>query len=85
MNSKQKAILDRIKLSEEAIAKGREYLESGKHANWKGFRAMFAEKVRDGKTLPPHKDWVKNVFVPQQEFLLRDAQKKLEKLIEKGK
>jgi hypothetical protein len=33
MNSKKKAILDRIKHLEEAIAKGREYLESGSHAH----------------------------------------------------
>ena len=38
MNPKTKAILDRIKRLEEAIAKGHEYLESGKHADW---RAVF--------------------------------------------
>jgi hypothetical protein len=30
MNSKEKSVLDRIKHLEEAIAKGREYLETGK-------------------------------------------------------
>ena len=62
MNPKKKAVLDRIKRLEEAITKGREYLESGKHAQWRGFRPLFDAKVRDGKILPPHKDWVKNVF-----------------------
>ena len=38
MDSKKKAILDRIKHLEDAIAKGREYLESGEHAHWHGFR-----------------------------------------------
>jgi len=41
MNSKEKAILDRIKHLEDAIAKGREFLETGKHADWHGFRPMF--------------------------------------------
>lgn len=78
MNSKKKAILNRIRLLEEAIAKGREYLESGKHAEWRGFRPLFAVKVRDGNVLPPHKDWVKNVFIPRREKALRSAQKVLE-------
>ena len=38
MNSKKKAILDRINHFEDAITKGREYLESGEHAQWHGFR-----------------------------------------------
>lgn len=37
MNSKTKAVLDRIKRLEEAITKAQEYLESGKHADWRGF------------------------------------------------
>ncbi|HUU11644.1 MAG TPA: hypothetical protein VM431_14045 [Phycisphaerae bacterium] len=79
MNSKKKAILDRIKHLEDAIAKGREYLESGKHAHWHGFRPWSVDKVRDGKTLPPHKDWVKNVFLPREERALKKAEKALEK------
>jgi hypothetical protein len=81
MNLKKKAILDRIKCLESAIDKGREYLESGKHAHWQGFRPLFVPKIRDGKTLPPHKDWVKNVFLPRHERALRKAEKTLEKLI----
>ena len=80
MNQKRKAILDRIKRLEEMIAKGREYLQTGEHAHWHGFRPLFADKVRDGKALPPHKDWVKNVFLPNRERALRRAQKVLEKL-----
>ena len=79
VNSKKKAILDRIKHLEDAIAKGREYLETGKHSHWHGFRPLFVDKVRDGKTLPPHKDWVKNVFLPRQERALKRAEKALEK------
>lgn len=81
MNPRKKAVLDRIKHLEEAIAKGREYLESGEHAHWHGFRALFANRVHDGKTLPPHKDWVKNVFLPRREKALRQAQKVLERLV----
>ena len=81
MNSKTKAILDRIKHLEEAIAKGREYLKSEKHAHWHGFRPLFVVKVKDGETSPPHRDWVKNVFLPRQEKALKKAQETLEKLI----
>jgi hypothetical protein len=81
MNPKKKAVLNRIKRLEEAITKGHEYLESGKHAHWNGFRPLFANKVRDGKILPPHKDWVKNVFLPRHERALRQAEKTLAKMI----
>jgi hypothetical protein len=80
MNPKTKAVLDRIKHLEEAIAKGQEYLESGKHAEWPGFRPLFASKTRYGKRVPPHKDWVKNVFLPRRERALSEAEKALEKL-----
>jgi hypothetical protein len=80
MDPKTKAIHDRIKHLEEAIAMGREYLETGDHANWNGFRPLFAQKVNlsNGKVLPPHKDWVKNVFLPRKEMALKRAQKLLE-------
>ena len=80
MNPKKKAVLDRIKRLEEAITKSREYLETGKHAHWQGFRPLFTAKVRDGKELPPHGDWVKNVFLPRRERALKYAQKVLAKL-----
>jgi hypothetical protein len=80
MNSKRKVILDRIKHLEDAISKGREYLESGKHAHWHGFRPLFVNKVRDGTILPPHQDWIRNVFLPQTEKALRKARETLDKL-----
>jgi hypothetical protein len=80
MDRKKKAVLDRIKRLEEAIVKGQEYLESGKHTKWRGFRPLFAAKVRDGKVMPPHEDWVKHVFLPRHERALRRAEKTLEKL-----
>ena len=80
MNAKRKSVLDRIELLEQAIRKAREYLESGKHANWHGFRPLFDRKLRDGKELPPHKDWVKNVFLPRTEKALGRAEKTLERL-----
>ena len=80
MNSKKKAVLARIKYLEDAITKAREYLESGAHAHWHGFRPLFVDKVRDGEELPPHKDWVKNVFLPRQERALIKAERVLEKL-----
>ena len=80
MNPKRKAVLDRIKHIEVAITKGREYLQTGEHAHWHGFRPLFSDKVRDGKALPPHEDWVKNVFLPNRERALRRAQKVLDNL-----
>jgi hypothetical protein len=78
--SKKKAILDRIQGLEDAIAKAREYLETGAHADWQGFRPFLTRKVRDGKILPPHNDWVKNAYLPAQERALRQAESTLEKL-----
>jgi hypothetical protein len=82
INPKKKAILDRIKHIEEAIAKGREYLENGKNANWHRFQPWFYAKVRDGKKMPPHKDWMKKVFLPRHERALSRAEKALAKLVE---
>jgi hypothetical protein len=79
MNPK-KNVLVRIKRLEEAITKSREYLESGKHAHWNGFRPLFNQKLRDGKALPPHRDWVRNVFLPRLERELTRAEKILERL-----
>jgi len=80
MNAKKNAVLERIKGLEEAILKGHEYLENGKHASWHGFRPLFSTKTRGGNELPPHKDWVKNVFLPRTERALRYAEKVLQRL-----
>ena len=73
-------ILERIESREKAICMAREYLESGKHADWSGFRPLFAAKFKDGKELPPHRDWVKNVLLPRQEKALKRAEKIVEDL-----
>ena len=80
MNPKKKAVLEGIKHLEEWIARGCEYVESGKHAHWRGFRPLFSPKVRDGNELPPHRDWVKYVFLRRIEKALRQAEKALERL-----
>lgn len=80
MHAKKKAILDRIEHLEEAIAKGHEYLETGEHAHWHGFRPLFTPKVKDGEKLPPHQDWVRNVFLPRKKRALDNAYKTLERL-----
>jgi hypothetical protein len=77
---KRKDVLNRIKSIEDSIIKSHEYLETGKHEHWHGFKPLFFDKIRDGKVLPPHKDWVKNVFLPQNEKALNRAEKILEKL-----
>jgi hypothetical protein len=76
---KKKAVLARIAHIEEAIGKCNEYLETGAHANWNKFRPWFVAKVRDGKELPPHKGWVKNVYLKRLHRALRYAEKVLEK------
>ena len=78
--SNKKAVLDRIERLEEAIAKANEYLKSGQHAHWHGFRPFFTPKVQDGKERPPHRDWVKNVFLPRMEQALNLSERSLEKL-----
>lgn len=80
MNAKRKAILDRIESLQEAIGRANEYLESGRNARWRGFRPLFVRKLRDGKELPPHKDWVKSVFLPRMETALSRAEKILGRL-----
>jgi hypothetical protein len=78
--ARKKAILARIKHLEEAIARGREYLQTGAHADWNGFRPLFAPKEKDGKALPPHPDWVRNWFLPSRERALARAEKLLERM-----
>ena len=78
MDRKKKAILERIKSHEDALTKAHEYLETGAHSDWHGFRALFAPKIRDGKNVPPHRDWVKNVFIPRCEKTIRKAEKTLD-------
>ena len=84
MNAKRKAVLDRIESLEQAIVRAREYLESGKHAHWTGFRPLFVPKLHDGKELPPHKDWIGNVFLPRTQRALRRAEKIAEELDERA-
>ena len=78
--SKTNALKDRIFHLKKAISIANEYLENGSHAQWHGFEPLFSEKLKDGKGLPPHKDWVKNVFIPQNEKALKKAEMVLEKL-----
>lgn len=80
MNAKKKAILDRIRRLEEGIARAREYLETGEHADWRRFRPLFDMKVRNGVLLPPHRDWVKNVFLRHYERALATSEKILVQL-----
>lgn len=80
MNGKRKAVLERIASLEQAVGIAREYLESGNYAGWRGFRPMFVSKVKDGRELPPHKDWVKNVFLHRKEKALRRAEKIVERI-----
>lgn len=80
MTLKKKDIVARIRSFEDAIRRANEYLESGKHAHWPGFSPIASAKIRDGKRLPPHKDWVRNVYLPRMERALTRAEKLMERL-----
>ena len=71
---KRAAILKRIESLQQSICKAREYLESGKHADWHQFQPMFVSKSE-----PPHRDWVKNVFLARKEKALREAEKLIDR------
>jgi hypothetical protein len=85
MSAKRKSVLKRIRAIELAIGKAKEYLESGAHANWRGFHPLFVHKVKDGKEMPPHKDWVKNFYLPRMYKALGRTEKILERLELQGK
>jgi hypothetical protein len=78
MDPKKKAILERIKSHEDALTRAHEYLETGAHADWHGFRALFTPKIKDGREAPPHRDWVRNVFIPNCEKAMHKAERKLD-------
>ena len=80
MDRKKQAILERINHLEEAMAKAQEYVENGRHAHWAGFRPLFVAKVSNGKEQPPHRDWVRNVFLPRVKKALDRAEKTLDRL-----
>ena len=79
-SAKTQAVLARIEVLECAILKAQEYLQTGAHAHWNGFRPLFTPKVKDGKVLPPHRDWIRNVFLPSRERALRKAEKLLDRI-----
>ena len=76
---KRRDIVERAKRLEDDIARAREYLETGEHSSWNKFQPLFKRKVKDGKLVPPHKDWVKNVFIPGLEKALSEAEKLLDR------
>lgn len=83
--AKQKVILQRIEAAEDALARAKQYLETGAHEHWHGFRALFAPKQRSGIDLPPHPAWIRNVFVPRVEKVLDEAERALEQVNRKGR
>jgi hypothetical protein len=58
--SDRKKIIERIDRLNEAIDKARDYLVTGDHSNWRGFRPLFG----DSRNRLPHPDWIANVFLP---------------------
>jgi len=83
-SAKKKVIRERIAAAEDALARAKQYLETGANQHWHGFRALFVPKQRNGIELPPHPDWVRNVFVPRVEKVLVEAERALEQLSRKA-
>ncbi len=75
----KKEIEKRISILEEEITKAQEYLEVDAHAHWHKFRPLFSKKLQNGKEVKPHKDWVRNVFLPGREKMLNKAERTLDK------
>jgi hypothetical protein len=80
ITAKRKSIEYRIHKIEAAIKLANEYLETGEHAEWHGFRPLFVDKWKEGKPCPPHKEWVRNVFINRCYRAIADANKALKRL-----
>jgi hypothetical protein len=72
--AKRRAILDRMKRLTEALEKAHEYLASGAHGHWTGFRPLFG----GSRNRLPHRDWIANVFIPGRLRALRRCEIALE-------
>ena len=80
VTDKRKSIEARVCQIEASIKLANDYLETGEHADWHGFRPLFMEKYQDGQPCPPHNDWVKNVFLRRCQRQLADAIRALKRL-----
>jgi hypothetical protein len=80
LEAKRDHLLERIRSLEEAIVKADEYLLDGRHAAWHGFQPHLTPKLRDGRPLPPHPDWVRTVFLRNAHRNLSLAERQLERL-----
>ncbi len=92
MNGKsvKQAVVGKLKSFEATISRvdtaiklANDYLETGEHADWHGFRPLFVGKFKDGKPCPPHTDRVINFFLRDCRRPLRDASRALERLEER--
>lgn len=73
-------ILNRVNDLERDIVIAQEYLETGAHAHWHKFHAVLKNKTKAGKIQPPHPDWVRNVFIPNREKRILEAEKLLDRM-----
>ena len=82
--AKRRAVADaieaRIRGHEAAIELANAYLETGEHTDFAGFRPLFVDKFKDGKPCPPHKDWVKNVYIRDCKRRIARDEKALKRL-----
>jgi len=78
--SKRNSISVRIRRLENAIKLAQCYLDTGANADWHGFRPLFVDKWKDGKPCPPHRDWVRNVFIRRCQRQIASARKSMKRL-----
>lgn len=75
--------MGKIRWCEEQLDLAYRYLETDEGSDLRIFRPLFSNKLNvSGNVLPPHKDWVKNVFIRRRENAILRLQKLLRRLEE---
>jgi len=74
------AVLKSIDNINRDIRRAEEYLSGSALTTMRGLRPLSVRKRSGGKDLPPHKDWVRNVYLRGRKKALIYAEKLLERL-----
>ena len=79
--SKRPDIVESIEKHATAVEMAQQYLATGDHAHWHGFRPLFG----GARDRAPHPDWVAHVFLRRRSGSLAFYEKLLERLERKTK
>ena len=78
---KATSVMGKIKWCEDQLKLAYRYLDTDEGSDLRIFRPLFTKKLdASGNALPPHKDWVKNVFIRRREKAIVRLQKRLRRL-----